>query len=133
MTTRIIKNYRVVWANGSGFKPAVHNEDVVSTLLPPAQHTLRVGTIWRDPEDDLNYRIVEKGIVTAQGGWGTADFWISHLKTQWHIFRELVLRGCFDAAVEDGTGARRYRMLDPTKTNKTIEVIKKRKDARRFG
>lgn len=133
MTTRIIQRGRVVWANGSGFKPAAHNEEVVSALLPSEQHTLRVGTIWHDSEDDLNYRIVEKGVVTAQGGWGTADFWIKHLKAQWHIFRELVLRGCFDAAVEDGTGSRRYRMLDPTKTNKQLEKIRKRNAARRFG
>jgi hypothetical protein len=94
---------------------------------------LRSGQAWLDPEDGLNYRVVDVGILRADQGWGTSDFWVkSYLKTEWRIFRGLVLRGIFDAAI-DVEGQRRYRLLDPARVQAQMKEIENDIRGRRRG
>lgn len=81
---------------------------------------------WTDPNDGLEYRIVRPGLLTPEGGWGTGDFWVRELKTGWHIFKDVVRRGCFDCAVEQGTAIRRFRNLDPARTLAQRDAVRHR-------
>lgn len=130
MTTRVLERGRVAWASGEWFKPGVVSDASDDEILYTPEDP-RAGVAWDDPEDGLTYRVVSRGVLTPDGGWGDAGFWLKHLGTRWHIFRELVLRGCFDAAIEEGVCARRYRLLDDGRARAHLEAIRVRNIRRR--
>lgn len=113
MTTRLFKNNRVTWASERR-RPAVpwydESKNHVKRVGPSA---LRSGRTWYDADNDISFRVVSPGVLKAEEGWGQAGFWISrHLRTTFAVFRELVRKGYFDAAIEEDLLVRKYRVLD---------------------
>lgn len=72
----------------------------------------RAGVPIFDRQDQLEYRCVGRGVLSPLEGWATAGFWMK----RWGISRmallELARRGWIDAAAEEGSAIRRFRVRD---------------------
>jgi len=125
LTTRLIYRGRIIWANQRPEKPPVFNDPAKDE--PSAVAPIRSGITWFDPEDKLYYRVVSQGRLSGSEGWGEVAFWTNkYLKTTWPRFRELVLEGYFDAAMEENTLIRKYRALDISKSLARLETFSKK-------
>jgi hypothetical protein len=125
MTTRIIRRNRVIWANDRPEKPLAFNDAAKDE--PKAVQAIRSGLIWFDPEDLVYYRVVSAGRLLASEGWGDVTFWTQRfLHTRWELFRTLIQKGYFDAAMEEGVFARRYRALDIDKARAYLDILSPR-------
>lgn len=73
----------------------------------------RQGVPYRDKDDGLVYRIVDK--INVAEGWGTAAFWIARYSCTWKELIIFVEKGWLDAAIEAGSPTKRYRCRDEQK------------------
>jgi len=137
VSTRVIYRNRIVYRNDRPQRTAFLESYPLAVDADPRfkpLEPLRSGRTWLDPEDEINYRVVDIGILRADQGWGTSDFWVTkYLKTEWRVFRELVLRGIFEPAIEQ-EGQRRYRLVDPGRVETAMdEIVSGYKRGRRDG
>lgn len=141
MTTIIVQKGRLVWASDPPNTPIAHAKKrdpafpgecvpSCSELIPVEKAIPSSGLRWEDPDTDLCYRVVDEGRLLPDDGWGVAEYWVNYFNTQWHIFREMVQRGCFDAAITVNTKVKKYRMLDKEKAFEMLYEIRDRNKRR---
>jgi hypothetical protein len=82
------------------------------TPIPPQAATSHQdGVAWRDPEDDVVYRVLA-GPLLPGDGWASAGFWRTRWAVRFSELRRLVEMGLLDAALERDSARRVFRCRD---------------------
>jgi len=128
VVTRILHRGQVIWQN-QYVRPPPKPLDFERVVVPPDESEpveLRSGGVYYDPEEDLAYRIVRSGICRAEDGWATFDYWMRHFKgIGVSTLQQMIRRGLFDAAIEEGSPTKRYRLRSEVKAREWLEEYKK--------
>lgn len=148
MSTRVIHHGRVAFTNErklqqrasvlaqrtqAGYKDREgHHIDTAPIADGSADSPFRAGFAYRDPDDDIIYRMVITLDVQGEG-WGTVNFWIDRygldasekdLRVEpgyaMKFIREWCARGWMDAAMEERVPVKRYRVRDERKIYKQL-------------
>jgi len=124
MPTRIVLRGVVVWASRDFRMVPRPHEVPHETIDPESYHApFRDGEGWTDPDDDITYRIVRKGLLDPAQGWGTIDFWLERYNCQVNALHAMCERGMLDAAIEEGSVVKRFRCRDETRV---LEFLKEK-------
>jgi hypothetical protein len=77
-----------------------------------ADSPFRLGTPYHDVSEDVIYRVVREVAVDPMQGWRTATFWLTRWKMPFQDFLVVIRHGWLDAAMVEGSAAKRYRCRD---------------------
>jgi hypothetical protein len=122
MSSRVFDRGRVLYASPdyAQYKPMPRSLDRGGNPIDQAPIPMdsagspqRQGIPYRDPEDGLVYRIIDR--LNIQEGWGTAGFWMKRYTVAWDVIVLWVERGWLEAAMERGSPTKRYRCRDERK------------------
>lgn len=75
-----------------------------------AMSPFRAGVPWFDELDDVTYRVVVR--LNPLDGWASSEFWQRRWGMPHRSVCEMSSAGWLDAAMEEGTAAKRYRCRD---------------------
>lgn len=88
----------------------------------------RAGEPYYDKADDLIYRIVRVGALGPLEGWRSASFWMERWELlMWADLKVLIEKGWLDAAIEEGSAARKFRCRDEQRVLAWIKDAKAQK------
>ncbi len=137
MSTRLIVRGRTAWASRDYWQEErqrlvdarVHRaekrlaEDLEEHPPEPAQRSPQLpGIPWTCPVDGVTYRKVHK--LTAAEGWVTAAIVMGWYGVSHEQVIKWVRRGIIDAAVEEYSPTKRYRVLIPNVCDAESRVLK---------
>jgi hypothetical protein len=103
----------------------------VTTPIAPQEvdKTLRAGIPYTCPTEKVTYRVIKN--CDPRERWASSEFWQNHLKVGHRGLLRLLKLGWFDAAIEEGSQARRYRCRDERKMKESWDWRKLRDDQRK--
>lgn len=148
MSARIVVNGRTVVGTGKRFVPLMRNAydterpAAPMTVLPnggvptAGEYTSAPSNVWVDT-DGTRYRVIRK--FESDGRWVGAAVIMRWFGIEHRDVIALVLRGVLDGAVEQGSVAKHYRVIDVRKVeaaakeivNKRMEVMRSKRPAKR--
>jgi hypothetical protein len=79
----------------------------------------RVGVPWYDEADGVTYRVLVR--LDPMEGWAGAEFWRARWGIGYPVIYTFVNAGYVDAAMEEGTGTKRYRCRDEYALRRSAE------------
>ena len=85
----------------------------------------RDGAPYTDPEEQVVYRIVTN--MNPLEGWASSEWWQRRLATTHAGLLKLIPRGLLDAALHEGSRAKRYRCRDEHTAREFLKTLAKKR------
>lgn len=136
--SRTVTGYRT-WELPQKRKPeglAVDRDGNPIPLMTPVpadspQSPFREGRAYEDPDEPgVVYRIIRN--MNPLEGWASTEWWQERLRTTHANLLKLVPRGLLDAAMHEGSRAKRYRCRDEHTAREFLRALtRKQQRARR--
>lgn len=143
MTTRVITRGKTSFASRDWRPGVVAGEARPLGLQPIPEHgyqdpsgfvgvtpvvseapPLSAGSAFRDPQDDVVYRVVGRALLPSEG-WASLDFWLRRWGVGFVTVRRLIERGLLDAALEHESSQRRFRCRDERQVKALLQQWKR--------
>lgn len=117
MVTRLIRDGRRIWSSDPVAERLPAGQRPIEVWAPGGGGTqprpfeveapeLRAGGVLE--EDGVRFRVI--GRCAAEDGWGTMEFWMRRYDVPRGEVLALVAHGLMDAALEEGSPTRRFRV-----------------------